>query len=72
MAGVPLANTIPIASAMIPEYFVLWGKLIYHRVYVLCTLWYKDFRIASINLMTNARRKLLVRKSKGFAPIDFY
>ena len=35
MAGVPSADTISIASAMIPECFLLWGKLVYRRVYVL-------------------------------------
>ncbi len=35
MAGVPSADTISIASAMIPEHFVLWGKSVYRRVYVL-------------------------------------
>jgi hypothetical protein len=35
MAGVPSADTISIASAMILECFVLWGKSVYRRVYVL-------------------------------------
>ncbi len=35
MAGVPSADRISIASAMIPECFVLWGKSVYRRVYIL-------------------------------------
>jgi hypothetical protein len=35
MAGVPLVYMISITLAMIPECFLLWGKLVYRRVYVL-------------------------------------
>ncbi len=35
MAGFPSCNNVSIMSAVDPECFVLWGKLVYHRVYVL-------------------------------------